>query len=94
MIGVSIRKGEVMKEGYVVVVDDMWEGGGSLVELGKEVEKEKGKEMRVLVRDGMLRKGVCVLEGMYDGVYGESVWWEKMRGEGVGLKSENRGGVK
>lgn len=94
IIGVSITNPELIRDRYLVVVDDICDGGRTFVELGKELQKHEPKHMTLFVTHGIFSKGLSVFDGIYDAVYADTVWWENITADGLPFKTENAGRVK
>lgn len=94
ILGVSINNPELIEGRYLVVVDDICDGGRTFVELGKELMKHKPKHMTLFVTHGIFSKGLSVFDGIYDAVYADTIWWENITADGVPFKLENTGRVK
>lgn len=81
--GVSIDNPGLVEDRYLVVVDDICDGGRTFTELGKVLSEEAPRHMTLFVTHGIFSKGMSVFDGIYDMVYADTIWWDNITADGI-----------
>ncbi len=66
--GVRIASPEEVEGRHIVIVDDICDGGGTFINLAKELRREGAAKVSLVVTHGLFTKGLSVFDGLIDTV--------------------------
>lgn len=69
-----------VKDRHVLIVDDIGDGLGTFVLLGKELKRLGAKRVGLYITHGIFSKGVDILKDAIDEVYCPNIWEDNIKG--------------
>ncbi len=87
-ISIEVFKGESATGRDVLVIDDICDGGGTFIEIAKEMEKYNPRSMNLMVTHGIFSKGLDELKRYYHNIYTTNSFKEMINIKDVTIKTD------